>query len=72
VARIKGEPDNKTSKDKLGDEFEALLADAINNKHDRVMTGYFTTIKSLLISPAILISTINALIDDLTFYSLLY
>jgi hypothetical protein len=72
VARIKGEPDDKTSKDKLGNEFKALLADAINDKHDRVVTGYFTTIKSLLILLAILTSTINTLIDNLTFYSLLY
>jgi hypothetical protein len=72
VARVKGEPNNKTSEDELDNEFEALLVDTINNEHDEVAGGYFTTIKSLLTSLAILTSTINALIDNLTSYSLLY
>ncbi len=72
MARVKGERDDETSKDELGDEFKALLVNAINNKYNEVITGYFTTIKSLLTLPAILTSIINALIDDLTSYSLLY
>ncbi len=72
MARVKGEPNNKTSEDELDNEFEALLVDTINNEHDEVAGGYFTTIKSLLTSLAILTSTINALIDNLTSYSLLY
>jgi hypothetical protein len=72
MARVEGEPDNETSKDELGDEFEALLADTINNKYDEIAGSYFTTIKSLLTSPAILTSTINALVNNLISHSLLY
>ena len=72
MARVKGKPNNKTSKDELDNEFKVLLVDTINNEYNEVTGGYFTTIKSLLILLVILISTINALIDNLTSYSLLY
>jgi hypothetical protein len=72
VARIEGEPDDETSEDELGDEFEALLADIVDDEHDEVVTGYFTTIESLLTSPAISTSIANALVNDLTSHSLLH
>jgi hypothetical protein len=72
VARIEGEPDDETSEDELGDEFEALLADTVDDEHDEVVTGYFTTVESLLTSPAVSTSIANALVDDLTSHSLLH
>jgi hypothetical protein len=72
VARVEGEPNDETSEDELGDEFEALLADTVDDEHDEVAGGYFTTIESLLTSPAISTSTANALVDDLTSHSLLH
>jgi hypothetical protein len=72
VARVEGEPDDETSEDELDDEFEALLADTVDDEHDEVAGGYFTTIESLLTSPAISTSTANALVDDLTSHSLLH
>jgi hypothetical protein len=65
-------PNNKTSKDKLDNKFKALLIDIINNKYNKVITSYFTIIKSLLILLAILISIINTFINNLTFYFILY
>ncbi len=70
--RVKGKPNNKTSKDKLNNKFKALLVNTINNKYNKVIGSYFTIIKSLFILLAILISIINALINNLTSYSLLY
>ena len=72
MAKVEGELNDETSEDELGDEFEALLTDIINNEHDEVASGYFTIIKSLLTLPVILTSIINALVNDLTSYSLLY
>jgi hypothetical protein len=72
VARVKGKPDDETSEDELSDEFEALLADTIDDEHDEVAGSYFIIIESLLMSLAILTSTVNALVNDLTSHSLLY
>ena len=72
MAKVEGELNDETSEDELGDEFEALLVDTVDDEHDEVADGYFTTIKSLLTSLAISTSTVNALVDDLTSYSLLY
>jgi hypothetical protein len=72
MAWIKGKPDNEINEDKLSNEFKALLIDIINDKHDKVVTNYFITIKSLLTLLVILTSIINALINDLTSYSLLH
>jgi hypothetical protein len=72
VIKVKGELNDKTNEDELSDEFEALLANTIDDEHDEVTGSYFTTIESLLTSPVILTSTINALVNDLTSHSLLH
>jgi hypothetical protein len=72
VARVESELDDEISKDELGDEFEALLVNIIDDEHDEVTGNYFITIKSLLTSLTILTSIANALINDLTSHSLLY
>jgi hypothetical protein len=72
MARVEDEPDNKTSKNELDNEFEILLIDTINNKHDKVADSYFTIIKSLLTLLTILTSIINTLVNDFISHSLLY
>jgi hypothetical protein len=72
VARVEGKLDDKTSEDELGDKFEALLVDTIDDEHDEVTGGYFTIIKSLFTSLVILTSIVNALVNDLTSHSLLH
>jgi hypothetical protein len=72
VAKVESEPDDETSEDELGDEFEALLANTVNDEHDEVTGGYFTIIESLFTSLVILTSTVNALVNDLISHSLLH
>jgi len=72
VAKVEGEPDDETSEDELGDEFETLLVNTVDDEHDEVTGSYFITIKSLLTLLAILTSIANALVNDLTSHSLLH
>ena len=76
MANAKGETNSNTSKDKLGKEFEVLLADTDIENLDIEPpvkgTTWFITVGGLLIALAILIGIANTLVDNLTFLSLLY
>jgi hypothetical protein len=72
VIKVKDELDDEFNEDELGNEFEALLINIIDGKHDKVISGYFIIIKSFLMSLIILTSTINAFINDLISHSFLH
>jgi hypothetical protein len=69
VAKIEGK--DNTSKDKLGDAFEALLADTSEEEDDlkQYSNSYFTLVESLSIKvpvvPSIVIPYAKTLVKDL-------
>jgi hypothetical protein len=77
VAKYKGEQDNKSNKDKLGNAFKALLVN-IDKEDLKHLYTYFTLIKNFLIILSIIklaltiIAFLNTLIKDLSFLSLLH